>query len=199
MMWDYVTPGIPDSYFETDEAVPMTKEEVRALILSKARIRRGDRFLDVGCGTGTVTVEAALLVGESGRVYSIDKSERAIRLTRSNLERFGILDRAILIHGEAPEAIREVREQIDVAFVGGGSKRVHEILAEISRRIRPGGRVVVSAVLLETAIRALSSLEELGFHDVDVVEVIVAKGRKIEAGTMMISHNPIFIVSGRLA
>lgn len=60
MEWKYVIPGIPDNFFERDEEIPMTKEEIRALALSKLRIRKGDMILDIGCGTGSVTVEASL-------------------------------------------------------------------------------------------------------------------------------------------
>ncbi|MEM0173887.1 MAG: precorrin-6Y C5,15-methyltransferase (decarboxylating) subunit CbiT, partial [Sulfolobaceae archaeon] len=107
MKWEYAVPGIPDNYFEREESIPMTKEEIRALALSKARVRKGDKFLDIGCGTGSVTVEAALLVGDKGKVYGIDKDEKAINLTRKNAEKFGVSDRIVLIHGEVPQILEK--------------------------------------------------------------------------------------------
>ena len=52
MKWDYVTPGIPDDLFERREDVPITKEDIRALVISKLRLRDDFQVIDVGCGSG---------------------------------------------------------------------------------------------------------------------------------------------------
>ena len=63
-MWNFKTPGVPDELFSQSEVVPgPTKEEVRVITISKARLRDGFVVVDVGCGTGGLTVEAALQVG----------------------------------------------------------------------------------------------------------------------------------------
>jgi len=67
MSWPYSTYGIPDDQFMRDEEIPMTKEEIRVLALSKLRIARGFTLVDVGSGTGSVTVEMALAVGRWGK------------------------------------------------------------------------------------------------------------------------------------
>lgn len=193
-MWPYTVPGIPDDMFERVEKIPMTKEEIRALALSKARIRRGSRFLDIGSGTGSVTVEAALLVGPEGVVYAVDKDPEAVELTKRNARRFGVDNRVTVIHGEAPEALENIRD-IDTAFVGGGSERIEEILGTLYRILRSNGRIVIDAILIETASRAIASLEKLGFRDIEVTEVIIAKGLHTRLGTAMIARNPVFILS----
>lgn len=196
MEWPYATPGIPDEAFERLEDIPMTKEEIRALALSKARVRRGGTFLDVGSGTGSVTVEAALLVGPGGRVYAVERDARAVELTRRNAERFGVSDRVVIIHGEAPEALAEVPRGLDSAFIGGGSERMREIVEAVFDRLRPGGRVVIDAIVLESAVRAVEALRAVGATGIEVVEAIIARGMPTRVGVAMIARNPIFVVVG---
>ena len=187
-------PGIPDEEFIRDEKIPMTKEEIRVLALSKSRLFTGAKFLDIGSGTGSVTVEAALIVGEEGKVYAIEKDENAYKLTLKNLEKFGVKNVEV-IKGEAPEAIDMVKDTLDAVFIGGGSERIREIVQAVDKKLKRGGRVVADAILLETAINTLSSLEELGYRT-EIIEVIVAKGMKTSKGYAMISRNPIFIIYG---
>ncbi|AAK42461.1 precorrin-6Y C5,15-methyltransferase (decarboxylating) subunit CbiT [Saccharolobus solfataricus] len=196
MEWNYVIPGIPDNLFERDEEIPMTKEEIRALALSKLRIKKGDKVLDIGCGTGSITVEASLLVGNSGRVYGIDKEEKAINLTRRNAEKFGVLNNIVLIKGEAPAILSTINEKFDRIFIGGGSEKIKEIISASWEIINKGGRIVIDAILLETVNNALSAMEKIGFVNLEITEVIIAKGMKTKVGTAMMARNPIFIISG---
>ncbi len=81
-MWNFKTPGIPDELFERTEKVPITKEEVRVIQISKARLCPGQLVYDVGCGSGSISVEAAIQVESSGKVLAIDYDENAIELTK---------------------------------------------------------------------------------------------------------------------
>ncbi|MEM3351939.1 MAG: precorrin-6Y C5,15-methyltransferase (decarboxylating) subunit CbiT [Saccharolobus sp.] len=196
MRWEYNVPGIPDNYFDRDEEIPMTKEEIRALALSKLRLKRGETFLDIGCGTGSVTIEASLIVGDRGKVYGIDKDEKAINLTRKNAEKFDVLNNIVLIKGEAPEIFLSLDTKFDKVFIGGGSERIDEILRALWNMLNSKARVVIDAILVETVARAIKAMEEIGFGNVEVTEVIIAKGMKTRMGTAMMSRNPIFIISG---
>ncbi|MEM0165544.1 MAG: precorrin-6Y C5,15-methyltransferase (decarboxylating) subunit CbiT [Saccharolobus sp.] len=196
MRWEYNVPGIPDNYFDRDEEIPMTKEEIRALALSKLRLKRGETFLDIGCGTGSVTIEASLIVGDRGKVYGIDKDEKAINLTRKNAEKFDVLNNIVLIKGEAPEIFLSLDTKFDKVFIGGGSERIDEILRALWNMLNSKARVVIDAILVETVARAIKAMEEIGFGNVEVTEVIIAKGMKTKMGTAMMSRNPIFIISG---
>ncbi len=187
-------PGIPDEEFIREEKIPMTKEEIRVLALSKARLFTGARFLDIGSGTGSVTVEAGLIVGDEGKVYAIEKDDLAYSLTLKNLQKFNVRN-VVVIKGEAPDAISEINEQLDSVFIGGGSERIREIIAAIDPKLKKGGRVVADAILLETAVSATNALVELGYKT-ELIEVIVAKGMKTSKGYAMISRNPVFIIYG---
>lgn len=190
-------PGIPDEEFIREEKIPMTKEEIRVLALSKARLFTGARFLDVGSGTGSVTVEAGLIVGDEGRVYAIEKDDLAYNLTLKNLQKFNVKN-VVVIKGEAPEAISEINEQLDSVFIGGGSERIREIINAIDPKLKKGGRIVADAILLETAVNATNALLELGYKT-EIIEIIVAKGMKTSKGYAMISRNPVFIIYGEKA
>ena len=81
--WAYKTPGIPDELFNQNDEVPgPTKEEIRVLTISKARLCEGSIVIDVGCGTGGLTVEAALQVAPKGKVYAIDEDQAAINVNQ---------------------------------------------------------------------------------------------------------------------
>jgi cobalt-precorrin-6B (C15)-methyltransferase len=193
-IWDYKTPGIPDEYFFVDENVPgPTKEEVRVLTISKSRLNEGDVVIDVGCGTGGLTVEAALQVGTHGKVYALDDDTAAVALTQRNVEKFGVKDRVVVKLGKAPESISGL-PNADVVLVGGTAD-LRNILRVVRTNLKPNGRVVVNAILLETAVTAVDELKNLGFKDIDVVNVSVSKGKQIKSGTMMLARNPITIVS----
>jgi cobalt-precorrin-6B (C15)-methyltransferase len=186
MKWDFATPGIPDRFFERN-SVPMTKEEVRTVTLSKARIKRDSIIYDVGAGTGSITVEAAYLAAE-GRVYSIERRSEALDLIRQNVSKFG-LTTVDVVEGEAPEAL-EGLPQADRIIIGGSGGRIEEILDACARKLTGDGIIVVNAVSIDTLKRVLDHVPE-GLHP-EVVQVQVS--RMDERGLMR-ALNPVFIIS----
>ncbi|MGE5533514.1 MAG: precorrin-6Y C5,15-methyltransferase (decarboxylating) subunit CbiT [Bacillota bacterium] len=193
--WIYKTPGIPDEAFNQSDDVPgPTKEEIRVITISKARLQEGDVVIDVGCGTGGLTVEAALQVGSKGRVYAIDEDPAAIKLTTSNAEKFGVKGNVSIIGGKAPQALLTV-PNADAILIGGGGLSLRAILQIANSKLNSNGRIVINAILLETATLAITELKALGFKDIDIVHISVAKGKQINSGTMMMARNPITIVS----
>ncbi|MDR0460367.1 MAG: precorrin-6Y C5,15-methyltransferase (decarboxylating) subunit CbiT [Nitrososphaerota archaeon] len=195
--WSYKTPGIPDEYFITDENVPgPTKEEVRVLTISKARLKEGNIVIDVGCGTGGLTVEAALQVGPQGKVYALDEDEIAVKLTQSNVEKFGVQNTAVVKRGKAPEGLADFPDA-DAVLIGG-TMNLREILRAVQTKLKPNGRIVVNSILLETAITAIDELKLLEFKNLDITHISVSRGKQIKSGTMMLARNPITIVSASI-
>ncbi len=193
-MWKYRTPGIPDEDFNQNDKVPgPTKEEIRVLTISKARLREGFVVVDIGCGTGGLTVEAALQVAPTGKVFALDEKEEAIELTESNVAKFGVQNTVQMIHGKAPQVLSDL-PPLDAVLIGG-SHSLREVIQTAHQKLKPTGRIVVNAILTETAVTALDEIKRLNFKEVDVTQVFVAKGKAVSGGTMMLSRNPITITS----
>lgn len=192
-MWDYKTPGIPDEMFERLSTVPITKEEVRAIQISKARLREGYTVYDIGSGSGSVSVEAAIQAGPSGTVLAVDRDPDAVKLTRTNASKFG-LDNIQVISGEATEVIPSL-PVADAIFIGGTGGDTADILRMCRGRMAPAGRIVIGTILVETLAEVLRAIREVGLEDPDVTQVTILKSRRTSTGTMMLARNPVTIVS----
>ena len=193
-MWKYKTPGIPDEYFERTENVPITKEEARTIQISKARLHPGHTVYDVGCGSGSVSVEAALQVESSGSVLAIDYDQNAVELTKKNIRKFD-LSNVSVIYGNAKEKIPELEKKADAIFIGGTGGDTGEIVRLSEGKLKSGGRIVIGVILIETLYSVLQALEKLQFESVDITQVTISKSRKTSTGTMMLARNPVTIVS----
>jgi len=186
--------GIPDAEFIQSDKVPgPTKEEIRVVTISKARLSEGDTVIDVGCGTGSLTVEAALQVTQKGKVYALDDDKEATELTKKNVTKFQVEYSVQVVCGRAPEAMSDLPE-VDAILIGG-SASLREVIQAANQKLKKNGRIVVNAILLETAVKALDELKKLGFKDMDVAQLFVAKGRAVSSGTMMMARNPITVIS----
>ena len=192
-MWKSKTPGIPDEEFERTESVPITKEEIRAIQISKGRLSAGQTVLDIGCGSGSVTVEAAIQVEESGKVIGVDIDPNAIELSEKNLKKFGISNYT-LIEGNAKEKIFEL-PQADTVFIGGTGGDTKDIVELCQDKIKSGGRIVIGVILIETLYSVLQTIEKLDFESVDITQITIGKSRKTKTGTMMLARNPVTVIS----
>ena len=192
-MWKSKTPGIPDEEFERTESVPITKEEIRAIQISKGRLCAGQTILDIGCGSGSVTVEAAIQVEESGKVIGVDIDPNAIELTEKNLKKFGITNYQ-LVEGNAKEKILEFPEA-DTVFIGGTGGDTRDIVELCQNKIKSGGRIVIGVILIETLYSVLQTIEKLDFTEIDITQITIGKSRKTSTGTMMLARNPVTVIS----
>ena len=192
-MWDFKTPGIPDDFFERTEKVPITKEEIRTIQLSKARLKPGQTVYDIGCGSGSISIEAALQVEDSGKIIAIDYDSNAIELTKRNIEKFS-LSNVTVVFGNAKEKIQEL-EEADVIFIGGTGGDTKDIVEQCQQKLKSGGRIVIGIILIETLFSVLEILDRLPFKFVDITQVTISKSRKTSKGTMMLARNPVTIIS----
>ncbi len=173
--------------------VPMTKAEIRTVTLSKARLLDSHVVWDIGAGTGSVSVEAALAASK-GEIYAVEKDDEALELIKKNVELFGAAN-VRLCPGTAPEALAGLPAP-DRVFIGGSGGQFKEILEYACAKLPRGGRVVINAVVLETLTAAVEMLRLFHFSDLDITQVSVTKAVDLGRMHMFRSHNPVYIISG---
>lgn len=188
---EYNAPGIADSRFARG-MVPMTKQEIRTLAVSKLHILPHHILWDVGAGTGSVSVECAQ-AAPAGKVYSIEKNPDAIALINENKSAFGVSNLNIL-KGEAPQALEDLPAP-DGVFLGGTAGKLNVIMELILEK-NPSARIVVAAVTLETLGEAVRQFGRLQIPDTDIVQVSVTRARSVGKYHMMEAANPVWLVSG---
>ncbi len=178
---------LSDSDFERGKT-PMTKEEIRVLILHKMKLHPDDVVWDIGAGTGSVSIECARQV-PFGAVHSVERDETAVGLIEKNKEKFGT-DHLMVYHGDAAEQVKNL-PMPDKVFIGGSGGKLEQIMETIAA-FHNKVRVTVSAVTLETIAEAHEMLGKYD-PDYDVIQATVGRGRKIGNYHIMDTNNPVMI------
>lgn len=182
---------IPDKDFITADNVPgPTKEEIRCLVMCKSRVSKNDVVVDIGSGTGGLTLEFAK---RARIVYAVDKNIEALHLTEKNLNKHDLTEKVNLINKNALKALRDL-ENIDILMIGGSGGDLSTIIEKGYKKLKKEGRIIITSILLETPIEAIEKLKSLNM-EVEVVNVSISKGRISDRGTMMFANNPITIIS----
>lgn len=185
-----VTHGIPDEAFIRGK-IPMTKCEVRSISLSKLKLSSSSVVYDVGAGTGSVSIEAALLA-KKGRVYAIEKKSDGINLIKENKLKFEV-DNLEIIEGEAAQYLEGLPIPTH-AFIGGTSGNSGHIL-EIILKKNPSVLIVMNVIALETLSEVICLLKELPVKDVEIVQVSISKGKEVGSYHLMMGQNPVYVIS----
>lgn len=186
-------PGIPDELFIRGD-VPMTKSEIRALTMAKARISDGDIIYDIGAGTGSLSIEAALLA-PNGKVYAIEKEEEAVQLIKDNRAKFGVSNLTV-IHGTAPEALQGL-PPADVVLVGGSGDNLRDIIETVHALLKAGGTVVFNSITLETLAVTFEMLSRVLNYRTEVINVHIDRLTPMGSKHGFKSLNPIYILSAQ--
>ena len=183
--------GIDDEKFIRGK-VPMTKQEIRILTLAKAKIGEKDFVVDVGAGTGSLSIESAK-IASSGYVFAIEKNSEAVELISQNAEKFEV-DNIIIINAEAPEGLRQI-SRIDVALVGGSGGRIVEILNTLDAKLKIGGRIVLNFITVQSLAACLDWLKNHCNYTYDAMQVQINRLEMVGNCSMYKSLNPVHIVT----
>lgn len=183
-------PGLPDEAFERGD-VPMTKQEVRAAVLAKLAVRPEDILWDVGAGTGSVSVELAL-VAPRGRVYAVECRPEGCALIKANREKFRTRN-LVLVEGLAPAALSDLPAP-DAVFIGG-SKGSLAAIVDAALDKNPDARICVSAIALETLSAAVAALTAKG-RTMQVSQIAVSRAKAVGGLHLMMAQNPIYLITG---
>ena len=190
--YNYISTGIPDELFERDK-VPMTKEEVRALSLSKLKLTDNSIVFDIGCGTGSVTVECGIIL-KNGFVYSVDRNREAVNLTNKNIKKFNIYN-AKVFEDDAIHFLKSTNIIPTRVFIGGSGNKINEILNIIYNKC-DNVRIVVNCITIESLYETIKFLNDIGYINIECVSVSVSKNKKAGSKNMMIAQNMVYIITG---
>lgn len=188
--WKYKTPGIPDNLFIRGN-VPMTKEEVRTVVISKLRLTESDIVYDIGAGTGSISIEAGHQA-RSGTIYAVERKETGINLIKRNAEKFK-LDNIEIIQGEAPQALDKLPVP-DRVIIGGSGGHLEAIINKVDNKMKQDGKIVITAVTINTLNSAISILENREYN-LDICNISVTRTREVADYHMFKALNPIYIIS----
>ncbi len=182
-------PGLPDNFF-IKNGTPITKEEIRVITLSKARLEPGVLIWDIGSGTGSIAIEAVRLAPGS-EAWAVEKKPSSCKIIEKNCKRFKI-DRINIVEGEAPEALIDMPRPNRV-FIGGSGGRICQILEVVRNKLLPGGRVIVNSVTLDTLNETLNFFSS-GWQT-EVIQVAVNKLSYLGSRRILKAGNPVFVIS----
>jgi precorrin-6Y C5,15-methyltransferase (decarboxylating) CbiT subunit len=170
----------------------MTKEEIRILSIEKLALKAEDRVLDIGAGTGSVSIQMSKICTK-GEVIGVERDSEALEVLYKNKEKFGA-NNFHIIEGEALEA--EVDGEFDGIFIGGSGGDIEDIIEKFRMKLKDKGRMVLNFITIDNLYRAINKLRQLGYEvECSQVSVSKAKGKSM----MLMANNPIFIVTAEKA
>lgn len=171
--------------------VPMTKEEVRCISLHKLRLGSNQRFLDVGAGTGSISIEAACMF-PALEVVAVEENPNAICLIKENCLKFQV-EHIQVIQDKAP--IKGLG-YFDSIFIGGSGGNLQAILEWSFQSLAPEGQIVLNFILLENAEEAIAWLQRQG-HPHEVTHLQVHRRQLLGKGHYLKPENPVIIIETR--
>lgn len=185
-----VIKGISDDEFIRGKT-PMTKEEIRAISIRKLGLSPDSILYDVGAGTGSVSVESALLHPDI-KVYAIERNDEALELIKKNKEKFSA-DNITIIKGEAPSALDDLPTPTH-AFIGGSGGNLKAII-ELLKKKNENVKIVINCITLETVTEALAMIKEGGYGEPDILQLSASRYRKVGDYHMPDAINPVYVVT----
>ena len=172
----------------------ITKREIRAISIYTLGLRADDIVWDIGAGTGSISIEAALIANR-GRVFSVEKDLDNIDLLEMNIQKFGT-DNIEIVAGDAPEILRNLPTP-DAVFIGGSGGRLPDILQEVMLHLKPGGKIVANFAILDHSQQFYNDLKDFGF-DPEMVVANISRSKEMQTGGIRLeSLNPVFIISAK--
>lgn len=175
-------PGLPDDAYDHDGQ--LTKRDVRAVTLARLAPTARQVLWDVGAGAGSIGIEW-MRAAPGARAIAVEyRPERAARVA-GNAAALGVPDLEIVL-GRAPEALVDLPDP-DAVFVGGGAHDP-KVLDVCWSALRPGGRLVVNAVTLQTEATLVARHAELGG---DLVRLAVSHAGPVGGFTGWTPHRPV--------
>lgn len=171
---------------------PMTKEEIRILSIGKMNIKEDSTVVDIGSGTGSITIQSSKECPK-GKVYSIEMDDEAYNVTSMNIEKFEC-ENITLIKKDGSTALDELVDKdmkFDSAFIGGSGGQLEDIIKKTDKLLNENGTIVMNFITLDNAYKAIEIMRTMDYKmDISLVSVSKNRGKSL----MMTALNPIYIV-----
>ena len=174
------TAGLPDDLFLSDGQI--TKSPIRALTLAALAPRPGALLWDLGAGSGSVSVEWCLA---GGRAVAVERRADRAQNIRANAAAFGVDHLLQMREGAALASVPDL-PAADAVFIGGGADAA--LLAAVWLAIRPGTRLVINAVTLETEALLL---HWHGTHGGELTRIDIARAAPLGPATGWTPSRPL--------
>ncbi|MEM6445085.1 MAG: precorrin-6Y C5,15-methyltransferase subunit CbiT [Cyanobacteria bacterium J06642_2] len=192
-LWPYRTPGIPDDAFDRIPGIPLSQREMRVLMIGQLRLKSQSCVWDIGAGTGTIAVEAALQCPE-GIVYAVERDEEVVELIQRNSRKFGA-DNVRVIQGTAPDCLRNIPQAPDRICFEGGTP-IGAIVEECWALLRSQGRLIATASSLDALYVLSESFAKVQARQMEIVQSAINRLEMRGARQILAALDPIFILSG---
>ena len=192
-LWPYATPGIPDRLFEQLPGIPMSQREVRLVLLSALRLGPKAVLWDIGAGTGTIAIEAALLCPQ-GSIVAVERDGDVAALIKSNCQRFGVTNVDVVV-GNAPDCFDSLAHVPDSILVGGG-RDLKPLLTEAWQKLASHGRLVVTARNVQSLYAISERFADLQVRNIEVVQTGGSRLETLGSNQVLKPITPTFILSG---
>ncbi len=171
----------------------MSKRETRLLLISHLRLKPDSVLWDIGAGTGTIPVEIGLLCPQ-GQIFAIERDEEVASLIRRNCDRFEV-ENVEVIEGIAPECLQAIPSSPQRVCIEGGHP-IKVILKQVWSQLPPQGRIVATAVSLESLYTISATFAELQARNIEVVQSVINRLETRGGHQVFTAVDPIFILSG---
>lgn len=168
----------------------MTKEPVRLLALDRLELASAQHLIDIGAGTGSVALEAALRF-PALQVTAIERNPAALSLIDENRLRLGC-ENVTVIAGAAPLALAL---KADAIFIGGSGGQLTALIDWALERLHPGGRLVLTFILLNNFSEALACLQTRGVTEITCEQLQFSTLTTLGRGHYFKPNNPTYLIS----
>ncbi|MDR1677298.1 MAG: precorrin-6y C5,15-methyltransferase (decarboxylating) subunit CbiE [Deltaproteobacteria bacterium] len=189
---EILTIGAPESAYD-HQAGLITKSEVRTAALGLLELKGHETMWDLGCGSGSISLEAGLIL-RHGQLYAVEKDPERAAQARLNRSRYGLAHLEI-IEGQSLEVLPDLPRP-DRVFIGGGGFQLEALLQAVLGCLSPGGLVVAAVVKLDSLATVLSSLSATG-QLLSVTQLNAARGELLAGSLYLKPINPVFLIKGQ--
>lgn len=183
--------GIDDEKFLRQDKIPMTKREIRILTLVLAKVNHAEIIVDVGAGTGSLSIEAALFSPDSN-IFAIEKKSDTVELLKQNVKKFSA-DNVTILNEEASKALKNF-STIDVAIIGGSNGYLEKILDAVDEKLKIGGHIAANFISIQNLSTCLDWLSRHENYRYDAIQAQINRLKKFGRYDIAQANNPIYIL-----